>query len=133
MCGERVASLRVGASEAGTNWVFASEIGEPINPRTDWAHWKKLLSDADIRDGWLHDARHPAATVLLLLDVSRPAMMSIMVWSNPAMTQRYAHVIAASAMRSPNRLVICCGKAPAVADPSEGDPEGLIRRQVLDQ
>ena len=68
--------------------------GEPINPRTDWSHWKYLLAGAGLRDSRLHDARHTAATVLLLLGVSQPAIMSIMGWSNPAMTQRYAHVVA---------------------------------------
>lgn len=74
------------------NWVFATETGAPINPRTDWSHWKVLLRDAGIRDSRLHDARHTAATVLLLLGVSERTMMGVMGWSNPAMTQRYAHV-----------------------------------------
>ena len=75
-------------------WVFATETGDPINPRTDWSHWKVLLQRAGIRDGRLHDARHTAATVLLMLGVSQTTMMSIMGWSNPAMAQRYAHVVA---------------------------------------
>lgn len=75
-------------------WVFTTETGDPINPRTDWSHWKVLLRRAGIRDGRLHDARHTAATVLLMLGVSQTTMMSIMGWSNPAMTQRYAHVVA---------------------------------------
>ena len=66
----------------------------PLNPRTDWSHWKALLREAGIRDGRLHDARHTAATVLLMLGVSQPTMMSIMGWSNPPIAQRYAHVIA---------------------------------------
>jgi len=41
----------------------------------------------------LHDARHTAATVLLILGVSQPTIMSVMGWSNPAMIQRYAHVV----------------------------------------
>ncbi|WP_084072324.1 tyrosine-type recombinase/integrase [Knoellia sinensis] len=75
-------------------WVFTTETGDPISPRTDWSHWKALLKQAGIRDGRLHDARHTAATVLLMLGVSQPTMMSIMGWSNPAMAQRYAHVVA---------------------------------------
>ncbi len=74
------------------DWVFATETGAPINPRTDWGKWKKLLQDAGIRDGRLHDARHTAATVLLLLGVSERTMMGVMGWSNPAMAQRYAHM-----------------------------------------
>lgn len=83
-----------GAAWHEGGWIFATETGEPLNPRTDWAHWKELLKEADIRDSRLHDARHTAATVLLLLGVSQPTIMSVMGWSNPAMTQRYAHVIA---------------------------------------
>lgn len=76
-----------------SDWVFTTETGSPIGPRTDWGHWKQLLKDAGIRDSRLHDARHTAATVLLLLGVSQPAMMNIMGWSNAGMAQRYAHVV----------------------------------------
>lgn len=75
------------------DWVFATEAGQPINPRTDWSHWKKLLVEAGIRDSRLHDARHTAATVLVLLGVKETTIMSVMGWSNPAVTQRYAHMV----------------------------------------
>jgi integrase len=75
------------------DWLFTTETGAPINPRTDWDEWKRLLKVAGIRDGRLHDARHTAATVLLLLGVSERTIMGIMGWSNPAMTRRYAHMI----------------------------------------
>jgi len=74
-------------------WLFASETGAPINPSTDTSHWKSLLRAAGMRDGRLHDARHTAATVLLLLGVDQRSMMGIMGWSNSAMTLRYAHVV----------------------------------------
>lgn len=74
-------------------WLFANETGGPINPSTDTSHWKSLLRAAGIRDGRLHDARHTAATVLLLLGVDQRSMMGIMGWSNSAMTLRYAHVV----------------------------------------
>lgn len=47
-----------------------------------------------MRDGRLHDARHTAATVLLLLGVHERAIMSILGWSSTAMVSRYAHVVA---------------------------------------
>ena len=47
-----------------------------------------------MRDGRLHDARHTAATVLLLLGVPERAVMSVMGWSNTAMAARYQHVTA---------------------------------------
>ncbi len=90
---QHVERLHAGTVWQEGGWVFATETGAAINPRTDWTHWKELLKEAGIRDSRLHDARHTAATVLLLLGVSQPAIMSVMGWSNPAMTQRYAHVI----------------------------------------
>lgn len=74
-------------------WLFANETGGPINPSTDRSHWKSLIAAASVRDGRLHDARHTAATVLLLLGVDQRSMMKIMGWSNSAMTLRYAHVV----------------------------------------
>ncbi|WP_441251479.1 tyrosine-type recombinase/integrase [Kitasatospora sp. McL0602] len=75
-------------------WVFASETGLPLIPRTDWDRWKQLLAAAGIRDGRLHDARHTAGTILLLLGVPERIVMEIMGWSSSAMTRRYQHVTA---------------------------------------
>lgn len=74
------------------NWVFATPVGPPVNPRTDYAEWKRLLRDAQLRDARLHDARHTAATVLLLLGVAERAVMGLMGWSNTAMAARYQHM-----------------------------------------
>ncbi len=54
-------------------WLFATETGRGTSPRTDYDDWKELLSSAKVRDGRLHDARHTAATVLLILGVSERA------------------------------------------------------------
>lgn len=48
-----------------------------------------------MRDARLHDARHTAATVLLLLGVPLPAVMTIMGWSNAKVAKRYSHVTTA--------------------------------------
>jgi integrase len=39
-----------------------------------------------------HDARHTAATVLLVLGVPERTVMSIMGWSSTSMAARYQHV-----------------------------------------
>jgi len=78
-------------SEEG--WIFADETGRAINPRTDWDGWKRLLAAAGVRDGRLHDARHTAATDLLLLGVHERTIMSVLGWSTTAMASRYTHVI----------------------------------------
>jgi integrase len=77
-------------SEGG--WVFTSPVGAPVNPSTDYHQWKALLKKAGVRDGRLHDARHSAATVLLVLGVPERTVMSIMGWSTTAMAARYQHV-----------------------------------------
>jgi integrase len=85
-------------------WVFATPTGAPLNPRTDWTDWKRLLSRAGVRDGRLHDARHTAATVLLLLGVPERAVMGVMGWSNTAMAARYQHLTAAIQRDIANRV-----------------------------
>jgi integrase len=49
---------------------------------------ERLLLAAGLRDGRLHDARHAAATVLLILGVAERAVMGIMGWSTTAMAAR---------------------------------------------
>lgn len=63
-----------------------------LDPRPDLDEWKSLLEEAGVREGRFHDARHTAATVLLLLGVSQRAVMAMMGWSNTSMAKRYQHV-----------------------------------------
>ncbi|MGI5356134.1 tyrosine-type recombinase/integrase [Streptomyces sp. CA-252508] len=86
---------RVTAGDKWTEegWLFATETGRGTSPRTDYDDWKELLSDAKVRDGRLHDARHTAATVLLILGVSERAVMGLMGWSSTAMAARYQHMV----------------------------------------
>lgn len=74
------------------DWVFTSPVGEPLNINSDYHRWKALLKEAGVRDGRLHDARHTAATVLLVLGVPERTVMGIMGWSSTAMAARYQHV-----------------------------------------
>ncbi|MCX4590881.1 site-specific integrase [Streptomyces sp. NBC_01549] len=74
-------------------WLFATLTGRGTSPRTDYDDWKELLDDAKVRDGRLHDARHTAATVLLILGVSERAVMGLMGWSTTAMAARYQHMV----------------------------------------
>ncbi|MEW2566603.1 site-specific integrase [Streptomyces sp. NPDC047070] len=83
---------------AGRRWeenrlVFPDEHGRSPSHRRDWAEWKALLAEAKVRDGRLHDARHTAATVLLILGVPERAVMGLMGWSTTAMAARYQHMV----------------------------------------
>jgi integrase len=92
--------------------VFTTPLGEPINPNTDYHHWKHLLADAGLRDGRLHDARHTAATVLIILGVPERAVMGLMGWSTTAMTE---HITGAVRAMWPSAWVGCSG-APRLAN-----------------
>lgn len=73
-------------------WVFTTPVGLPLNPNTDYHEWKQILRDAGLRDGRLHDARHTAATVLLILQVHERAAMGVMGWATTSMAARYQHM-----------------------------------------
>jgi integrase len=59
-------------------WIFTNLRGGPVHPRVDHDAWKALLKTAKVRDARLHDARHTAATMLLLLGVPTRAVMDVM-------------------------------------------------------
>jgi integrase len=73
-------------------WVFATPVGKPIDPSDDHEEWKALLKAAGVRDARLHDARHTAATMLLVLKVPTRAVMGVMGWSQASMVTRYQHI-----------------------------------------
>ncbi|MFI5800618.1 hypothetical protein [Streptomyces sp. NPDC051677] len=67
----------------------------PSAPRGRGPRWKDLLKAAEARDGRLHDARHTAATVLLILGVSDAVVDRIMGWEpgkSARMHSRYQHL-----------------------------------------
>ena len=49
------------------------------------------MRDAGLRDGRLHDARHTAAT-MLLIRVHERAAMGVMGWATTSMAARYQHL-----------------------------------------
>ncbi|WP_017972912.1 tyrosine-type recombinase/integrase [Actinopolyspora halophila] len=73
-------------------WMFAQPNGKAIDPRADYADWRALLDAANVRPARLHDARHTAATMLLVLQVPTRAIMEVMGWSEASMLTRYVHV-----------------------------------------
>ena len=84
---------------AGESWdgahdlVFPAANGGLIDPARDHIEWKALLKRAGVRNVRLHDARHTAATLLLLQAVDIRTVMSIMGWTEMATAQRYTHAV----------------------------------------
>lgn len=73
-------------------WVFTNHVGQAVHPGVDHAAWKALLKKAGVRSARLHDARHTAATLLLVLGVPARSVMGLMGWSQVGMTARYQHM-----------------------------------------
>ncbi|NHA70160.1 tyrosine-type recombinase/integrase [Phycicoccus flavus] len=92
----RVNQLRL---SAGEDWepdldlVFPTPTGGLIDPARDNAEWGRLIEAAGVRRVRLHDARHTAATLLLLQSVDIRTVMSIMGWTEMATAQRYTHAV----------------------------------------
>ncbi len=84
--------IRAGSLWQEAGWLFTTLLGRPIAPNSDYHEWRALLERAGVRHARLHDARHTAATVLLVLGVPERTVMSIMGWSSTSMAARYQHV-----------------------------------------
>lgn len=89
---QKLEKERAGNLWCDEGWVFAQPTGKPVDPRADYEEWRELLKAAKVRPARLHDARHTAATMLLVLKVPTRAVMDVMGWSNASMTGRYQHV-----------------------------------------
>lgn len=85
--------LRAGNQWADTHdLVFTDETGHAIDAGHDHDAWEALLKRAELRDVRLHDARHTAATLLLLSGVPLRAAMEWLGHSQVSQTMRYTHV-----------------------------------------
>ena len=89
---QAAARLEAGDQWHDDDWVFTNLFGEPLQNISDYRRWKALIRDAGVRDARLHDARHTAATTLLLLGVSERAVIDMMGWSTAKMTLVYQHI-----------------------------------------
>lgn len=91
--------LKVGADWVGPPpgsdecFVFTNSRGGPIGPKQDWLQWSAILDEAGVDHRRVHDARHTAATFMLVLGVESRVVMATMGWSSMAMIQRYQHVV----------------------------------------
>ncbi len=110
---------RAGADREGKGCVFASPTGGPLSPNTDFHVWKRLLRDAGVRDGRLHDARHTAATVLLILGVPDVVIDSI-TGREPGGAARMRAPCTPSRLRGKNEL-----RRKTETDNVEGPPQAV--------
>ncbi|MDX3308868.1 tyrosine-type recombinase/integrase [Streptomyces sp. ME08-AFT2] len=107
-------------------YVFTSPTGEPLNPNTDHHRWKDLLKAAGVREGRLHDARHTAATVLLILGVPEAVVDRIMGWEpgkSARMRRRYQHLTGTVLQQTAAKVgALLWGPTPSTPASASGSP-----------
>lgn len=75
-------------------YVFASVVGTPINPRNLVRQFKGLLEAAGLRDMRFHDLRHSCATFLIARGEHPRTVMEILGRSQISTTMNvYGHVL----------------------------------------
>src|SRR5919112_1792949 len=123
---------------AGSEWhdedlVFAQANGRPIDKKTDYDDWTRLLQTAGVRHVRLHDGRHTAATLLLSENVHARVVMELLGHSQMRTTMDiYSHVMPALAREAADRMstLLLPGKGgqtattTATRDDSGRSPEG---------
>lgn len=100
--GER---LVAGPGWDDNNLVFAQANGRPIDRHSDYDAWSRLLIDAGVAHVRLHDARHTAATLLLVEGVHPRVVMELLGHSQMrTTTDIYSHVMPALARDAADRM-----------------------------
>src|SRR3954463_379693 len=108
---------------AGSEWhdedlVFAQPNGRPIDKKTDYDDWTRLLQQAGVRHVRLHDGRHTAATLLLSENVHPRVVMELLGHSQMRTTMDiYSHVMPALAREAADRMgaLLLAGKGRQTA------------------
>src|SRR5215213_10288978 len=123
---------------AGSEWhdedlLFAQPNGRPIDKKSDYDDWTRLLQVAGVRHVRLHDGRHTAATLLLSENVHPRVVMELLGHSQMRTTMDiYSHVMPALAREAADRMSapLLPGKGgqtattTATRDDSGRSPEG---------
>lgn len=101
---QRKARIHAGAEWRESGLVFTTITGRPVSPRDHSVHWTAFLEGLGIRPARLHDARHTAATLLLVQGVDQRVVMSMFGGTSPARTTRYQHVVPELAEEANRRM-----------------------------
>ncbi len=73
--------------------MFAGPDDSPGRPEADRDAWARLLSAAGVPYRRLHDARHTAATLLVVQGVAPAVAMTLLGHTDLGVTRRYQHVV----------------------------------------
>lgn len=114
----------VSANGVKVDLVFRQRNGNPLNAQRDWEDWKEFLAGAGVPAVRVHDARHTAATMLLLMGVDGRIVMEMMGWSSAVMLKRYQHVLDVMKTDAANKVAGALWAPPA--EPEKPTPDNVI-------
>uniref|UniRef100_UPI001B346ACC tyrosine-type recombinase/integrase n=1 Tax=Arthrobacter silvisoli TaxID=2291022 RepID=UPI001B346ACC len=97
--------------------VFSQRDGKAFHASTDWETWKAFIAQCGVPEVRLHDARHTAATLLLLMGVDGRIVMEMMGWSSVTMLKRYQHVLEEMKIEAAKRVEQALWEAPRPTEP----------------
>jgi integrase len=97
--------------------VFCQRNGNAWQPSADWRAWKAFLKGAGVPEVRVHDARHTAATLLLLMGVDGRVVMDMMGWSVASMLKRYQHVLDEMKVDAGNKMSDALWQEPEAPEP----------------
>jgi integrase len=120
---------------AGSEWhdsdlVFTRPDGQPVDKKTDYDQWCRLLKKAEVRHVRLHDGRHTAATLLLSEGVHPRVVMELLGHSQMRTTMDiYSHVMPPLATEAAERMNKLLGDPEEEAEIIELDEYRTLENQ----
>lgn len=97
--------------------VFRQRNGRPIGGPMDYRRWHAFLKSCGVAPNRVHDARHTAATILLLMGVDGRVVMDMLGWSQASMLKRYQHVIDAMKQDAAHKMASALWTPPEAPKP----------------
>jgi integrase len=104
LAGQEIERILAGPAWQDHGLVFCELDGRPIDPKRDHAEWKAILAEAGVPLVRLHDGRHTAATILILLGVPVEVVQEILGHSDLRTTRGYVHVASEMARSATERI-----------------------------
>jgi hypothetical protein len=96
-----------------SNYVFTSAVGTAVDPANDRKHWHQLLKRAGVRKVRRHDARHTAATLLLIGGADIARVQKVLGHANIATTvDTYGHLTAEDGAADTAKLALIICETP---------------------
>lgn len=100
----------------GPRWVFVKEQGKEAGQQADKFYlsfrWQHVRKAAGLRDFRWHDLRHSCASYLAQNGASLLEIGSMLGHSSPAITAKYAHMVAGAPVTGSDKLAAKLSKRP---------------------